>query len=115
MAKYKDRILLAIGVIILVAACAFTIYYVFFKTSYRFVQIDNTAVQPVDTEYEYKLRTYDERGRMKDSSFRANKILRDKAYLRLETNALRGVIFWEEVSYDELPKDVQFRYDRQEP
>lgn len=115
MTKYKDRILLAFGIIILIVACAFMTYSVFFKTTYRFVQIDNSAVRPIDTEYEYNLRTYDEHGRMKNLTFRANKKLRDEAYLRLETNALRGVIFWEEVNYDELPKDVQFRYNKQEP
>jgi len=113
MAKFKDKILLTLGIIILVAACALTVHCVFFKTTYRFVQIDNSAVRLDGTEYEYNLRTYDEYGRMKDLTFLANKKLRDEAYLRLKTNILRGVIFWEEITFDELPKDVQFRYRKQ--
>lgn len=111
MTKLKDKLLLIIGAIILIAACGLTAYFLFFKTSDYYVQIDNTDVKIIKQEYEYTLRTYDEHGKMKDLTFKANKKLREDAYLKLQANPTRGVIYWEEVTFDELPKDVQFRYD----
>lgn len=110
MEKVKDKVLLVFGSIIFIALCAAAGYFVFFKTSDYYTQIDNSHVANKNNEYEYTLRTYDEHGKMKDYTFKANKELREDAYLKLQTNTLRGVIFWEEIDFNELPKDVQFRY-----
>ncbi len=111
MTNLRDKLLLTFGAILFIAACGCTAYFLFFKTDNYYVQIDNANVQQVShSEYEYNLRTYDAHGKMKDYTFKANKELREDAYLRLETNITRGVINWEEVTFDELPKDVQFRY-----
>lgn len=114
MSNIKDKILLTLGVIVFIVACGFTGYFLLFKTSNYYVQIDNSKVQNIGNgEYEYNLRTYDEHGKMKDFTFKSNRELREDAYLRLETNVTRGVITWEEVTFEELPKDVQFRYQAQ--
>lgn len=113
MSTVKDKLLLLFGSILFVVACGFAAYVAFFKQTDYYVQIDNSRVQEEKNEYIYSLRTYDAHGRMKDFVFTANKKLREGAYLRLETNTFRGVTYWEEINYGELPQDVQIRYQEQ--
>ncbi len=75
------------------------------------MQIDNANVaKNAKNEYEYNLTAYDEHGKMQDVKFTAYKELREDAFLRLDLMWLRGVVYWEEVQYDQLPLDVKPRY-----
>lgn len=107
----KTKLPLIFAIIMFLALCGLAFYCVFIRSIDYYTCIDNAAVQEVDNgDYEYKLRAYDTHGKIQEVDFKANKKLRDGAYLKLETKAIRGVVFWEEVGYDELPQDVRFRY-----
>lgn len=111
MENLKTKLPIIFATLMFLALCGLAFYCVFIRSVDYYTCIDNAYSQEVDNgDYEYKLRAYDAHGKMQDVSFKANKVLRDNAYLKLETKAIRGVVFWEEVSYDELPQDVKFRY-----
>lgn len=111
MENIKEKVPVILGVIIFIAICAIAYYILMIHTTIFYTQIDNTNVKTVNGgEYEYTLRAYDEHGKMQDLTFKANKELRESAFLRLDTMSIRGVVSWEEVTYDELPQDVQHRY-----
>lgn len=112
MESIKEKLPIILASLMFVALCVWAYFVVFVQTSNLYTQIDNEYSKNLSNdEYEYSLRAYDEHGKMQDVTFKANKILREDAYLRLETMSIRGVVNWEEVSFDELPADVQFRYN----
>ena len=55
----------------------------------------------------YRLPAYDEQGNGREVSFGTERQLREGAYLKLEVEPIRGVVGWEEVSFDELPQEAQ--------
>lgn len=113
MESWKEKLPLFIAVIIFAGVCAAAYYFIMVRTTDYFTQIDNTNVGKIsDLEYEYNLRAYDEHGKIHEVTFKANKELREDAFLKLKMMALRGVVNWEEVSYDELPYDVKSRYEK---
>ncbi len=113
MNELKEKIPVAIGIILFIVLCGVAFYFVLIRSVYYYTQIDNEyATKTSVNEYEYKLRAYNEHGQIQDVDFKANKELREDAFLRLESNAVRGVINWEEVTYDELPQDVKSRYQQ---
>ena len=75
------------------------------------VQVDDAAAQEApegdNPEYIYELTAYDKDGEPREVAFGTQRRLRDDAYLKLETLALRGVVSWEEVSWNDLPGPVQ--------
>lgn len=60
--------------------------------------------------YRYSLQVYGEDGEGKALDLDTSRILKDGAFIRIEVAALRGVISWEEVQYEELPAPVQQKY-----
>ena len=50
-------------------------------------------------------------GKEKEVTFKTNRELREDAYLKLEVMLTRGVTNWEEVQFDEMPKEVQEKYN----
>lgn len=60
--------------------------------------------------YRYTLPAYSARGEEQELSFGASKELRDGAFLRLTVKPVRGVVNWEELSYDALPSAVQLYF-----
>lgn len=96
-------IAMLVGALIVIATGYFILFH---KTNY-WVQIDNSNVSELSPlEYEYDLRGYNEQGSSKYLKFKANKKLRNEAYLRLEVMPLRGVYRWEEVDREDLPVNV---------
>lgn len=59
----------------------------------------------------YRLPAYDEQGNGREVSFGTERQLREGAYLKLEVEPIRGVVGWEEVSFDELPQEAQAHLD----
>lgn len=111
---------LVIGVvaaIVVIGGCAWFLGAVTGDPSPRWTQVDNErfeTLQDSDMQYQYRLESYDADGAGEESTFKTERMLRDSAFLRLETLPFRGVVSWEEVSYDELPATVQEKYERPE-
>ncbi|MDE6731731.1 MAG: YxeA family protein [Oscillospiraceae bacterium] len=63
-------------------------------------------------EYLYTLKSYTPHGKEKEITFGTNKILKDKAFLKLEYTATRGVLSWCEVGWEELPESLQSIYQK---
>lgn len=57
-------------------------------------------------KYEYKLDSYDEKGKKRTLKFETSRELKEDAYLMLEVRST-GVHKWEEVQFDELPAAAQ--------
>lgn len=109
--------------VVLGAACViFTLYTSFTGagTPY-YTQIDGSHMEPTESDggvihfesslpYTYTLPAYDANGRERELSFGASRELTQGAYIRLEVVPLRGVVRWEEVSYEDMPLAVQNRY-----
>lgn len=118
------KIWIAIIAAILAAASIGSLFLSKTGTTYRYTQIDNTKIEKIESrggvidfkggmDYQYTLPSYNEDGKDKDITFGTSRELREGAFVRL-TVALRGVIKWEEVQYDELPLSVQDKYEYEE-
>lgn len=61
-----------------------------------------------NTYYTYKQPAFDEKGQEKEISFKEfrERPLKMNAYLKLVVNARKGVLSWEEVTIEEIPKVV---------
>ncbi|GMQ55984.1 hypothetical protein AN1V17_03760 [Vallitalea sediminicola] len=77
-----------------------------------YTMVDNTDVKhgKTDERYAYLLPCYSKKGTEKKLSFSASKQLREGAYLELYVTTLRGVTYWQEVEFSELPENVQRIY-----
>lgn len=58
-------------------------------------------------KYLYTLPSYDAGGKEKEITFGTYRVLKDKAYLKPEYTATRGVLDRCEVKWEELPASVQ--------
>lgn len=92
------------------------------RTDY-YTQIDNSKCEEnrsdggvVDLtgkmEHLYTLQSYTADGKEKEITFGTDRILKDKAYLKLEYAPLRGVLAWSEVSCEELPQSVKNKFQQ---
>lgn len=110
----KKNVLIGVGMAILVVLCIGIAFFAGTGGTDYYTQIDNTKVKEIDPHgamnFSYTLTAYDETGKKRDVTFETSKILRDEAYLCLETVPIRGVVNWEEVEYSELPSAVQTIY-----
>ena len=117
----KGKLAILLGVILFVTICGVAYYYIFEGDFIYYTQIDNTKLEQIDSKggiidihggmkYEYTLTMYDENGKSKEIKLGTNRELKEDAYLKVNYFFLRGVYKWEEVSYDELPIQVQFKY-----
>ena len=71
-----------------------------------FIQKDSTGdvIHLKSSEsFVYQLPATNEDGHEIETSFGAARELRQGAYLKLELEPLRGVVYWEEVSPEDLP------------
>ena len=84
-------------------------------TSY-YSRIDNDSVSEITPHggmnYQYSLYVYDESGQGKTMTLDTSRILKDDAFIRIETAPLRGVVSWAEMLYEELPAAVQEKYEK---
>ncbi len=108
-----------IGTVIVIAL--FTGAFLLFinppRTDY-YTQIDNLKYKANNSsggvvdftggmKYLYTLPSYASDGKEKEITFGTDRVLKDKAYLKLEYTATRGVLDWCEVKWEELPASVQ--------
>ena len=114
MDNIKGKIAVAIGIIVFVLLLYLAYYLLFIQSSDYYTQIDNSKVSELSTtddmKYEYTLAAYDRNGKEKEVKFKTSRELRDSAYLKLKVMITRGVYDWEEVQFDDLPKEVQAKY-----
>ena len=105
---------LAVVAVIALAAVAVRWGYekVFVIADVWYVQVDNGKLTVADEnnngfDYHYELPAVSATGATETLGFDTSRELREGAYLRLETLALRGVSSWEEVTWDEIPAAAQ--------
>lgn len=110
----KGKIAVAIEIIVFILFLYGIYYLLVIQNSEYYTQIDNSKVESLSTtdnmKYQYTLTAYDEKGKKKEVTFKTNRELREDAYLKLEVMLTRGVTNWEEVQFDEMPKEVQEKY-----
>ncbi|MCR8980892.1 YxeA family protein [Brevibacillus laterosporus] len=114
------KIFLVLGLIIVIMAC---LWMFFFspekltpenpagKTVY-YTMITGPGVQDENGRYDYELTAYNEEGTEKKLEFSAGKQLRKGAYVQLYYTLIRGVTYWEEVTFEKLPEAVQQQYQK---
>ena len=110
----KGKIAVVIGIIVFFLFLYGIYYLLVIQNSEYYTQIDNSKIEGLSTtdsmKYQYTLTAYDEKGKKKEVTFKTNRELREDAYIKLEVMLTRGVINWEEVQFDEMPKEVQEKY-----
>lgn len=113
MENLKEKLPMAIAVIVAIAVCVLALYFFENYNSIYYTQIDNTKIEKISSsdemKYEYTLDCYNEKGKKKELKFKTSRELREDAFLKLEVKTLE-VHSWEEVQYDELPEKVQTNY-----
>ncbi|AZK47300.1 YxeA family protein [Paenibacillus lentus] len=80
------------------------------KTIY-YTMVQNNNVKTENNRYSYNLDSYNKKGSKKNLSFSASKELREGAYLELYTTTFRGVTYWQEIQFEDLPVAVKEIYD----
>lgn len=116
MVEYMKKLLIGLVVVIVAAFGLFKFiettemggdtYYVQVTTDGKQVTLKDDSGQEY-LDYEYQLTGYDENGKSKELTFRANKErpLRKNAYLKVTYNTKKeGVTQWEEVAEKAVPK-----------
>lgn len=119
----KKAVLIIICAAILALACVCIVSFSLSdaKKIYYYTQIDNSKVKANDSRggvidfkgglpYLYSLLSYSENGEVRECSFGTERKLRDGAFIRLRLMPLRGVVNWEEITYDELTEAVRAKY-----
>lgn len=115
MENIKEKLPTILGVIVFMALCAFTYYYLFIEKTIYYTQIDNTKIEEItnsDMKYVYTLEGYKENGKKKTLKFKTVRELKEDAFLKIENMEITGVHSWEEVKYEDLPKKVQEKYSK---
>lgn len=113
--KNINKVLSLIFVTIAVFPCILAYYLFVEQSTDYYTKIDNSKISelPVTNsmKYEYSLLSYNNEGNSKEIKFKTERILKEGAYLKLDYMITRGVINWEEVTYDELPEKVKEKYN----
>jgi len=118
--KKEKTLLMIVGAAVLVAVVGIGTLGVLFQatsenTTSCYSRIDNELVQPIaphgGMNYRYSLTVYSEDGKDKRLDLDTSRVLKDGAFIRIETAPIRGVIRWAEMQYDELPAAVQAHYE----
>jgi uncharacterized protein (TIGR01655 family) len=107
---------------IFLGGCFFSYRYYYGGTAY-YTEITTSGTHStsiasdsvVQDIYQYKQTAYNESGEKKVVEMNENrsKPLREGAYLKLLVNPRKGVISWEEVSQDDVPKPALEQLDNQ--
>lgn len=110
------KIIAAAAAVLIVGAAGFAAWQgyraVFTEPSVYYAQVNADKLTSAgennnDFDCHYDLPAVSTTGEEKELGFDTSRELRDGAYLKLETLALRGVTSWEEVAWDEIPAAAQ--------
>ena len=88
MENLKEKLPMAIAVVVAIAICGVAILYFFenYESAY-FTQIDNTKIEKLsstdDMKYKYTLECYNEKGKKKELKFKTSRELKEDAFLKL--------------------------------
>lgn len=80
------------------------------KTRYYTRVVNDEVWVNHQERYVYTLDAYTDKGKKRSLTFTSSKQLREGAYLELYVARFRGVTYWQEVPYDELPERVKRVY-----
>ncbi len=106
------RIIRVILVIVAIGACGAGAWWgfnqVFTDSVEWYVQVDADRVSKAEDnangfDWHYDLPAANAEGDVEQLGFDTSRELRDGAYLKVETLALRGVVSWEEVAPEDVP------------
>lgn len=113
--KNINKVLSFIFVIIAVFLCILAYYLFVMQSTDYYTKIDNSKILELPVtdsmKYEYSLLSYNGGGNSKEIKFKTERILKEGAYLKLDYMITRGVVSWEEVTYEELPEKVKEKYN----
>ena len=107
METIKEKIIVIIGIVLVIALCCGAYYMLVYQSSDYYTQIDNTKVEKIskhNMNYEYTLTSYNKNGKSKEITFQTTR--------ELKVMMTRGVVNWEEVQFDEMPESVQEQYNK---
>lgn len=110
MEMLKSKISIITGIAAFVLLCGIAYYLLVVESSFYYTKIDNSKVEPLSTgtdmKYQYTLACYQENGMEKEIKFKTKKKLKEGALIKMKVMITRGVISWQEISYQELPSKV---------
>lgn len=116
MNRYVARglkvLIIAAAIVLAAVAAKWGYEKAFISPDTWYVQVDNEKLTAAGEnnngfDYHYDLPAVSAEGASEALEFDTSRELREGAYLRLETLALRGVTAWEEVAWDEIPAAAQ--------
>ena len=121
MKMIKRIVLLTAAIIAAVLLCLCRWIFSSDSYSYYYVQIDNSKTEKLESrkgvidfnggmELLYRLPAYNEAGEEREITFGTTRHLREGAFLKLSVAPLRGVVEWEEIRLEEMPKEVRDRF-----
>lgn len=114
MENTKEKIIIALCLAIFIILCVFIYHYTFIESKKYYTIVDNEKKTELDKNgdirFEYNLESYDEEGKEKSIKFQTTRELRDGAYLKIEYMLFRGVISWEEVQKEDIPKKLKEKF-----
>ncbi len=106
----KKALTACLAAILIIGGVVGGLYHMENYDKIYYTKIDNEQKSELpanrDMEYEYRLDSYDEKGKKRTLKFETSRELREDAYLMLEVKST-GVHKWEEVQFDELPAAAQ--------
>ncbi|WP_440896691.1 YxeA family protein [Amphibacillus sp. Q70] len=116
--KLSKVILLLVGLVIMVGGCAMLFSYDADKLSpdhpkgkdIYYTVITEEGTEGNSDRHIYQVIGYDENAKEKELEFSAGHQLRQGAYIQLYHTKFRGVTYWQEVSFEELPAAVQEQF-----
>ncbi len=112
----KKGIFVIVGILLFIGLVGGYLYYAETSEDYYYTQIDNTKISELKKtdsagmKYEYKLVSYNDKGKKKTLNFKTSRELKESAFLKLKVLPASGVNKWEEVQYNELPEKVKTHY-----
>lgn len=112
-------VLIVAGALVLLLAAGIGSMGIFYQSTTDnaeslYSQIDNEKLESITPHggmnYRYTLRAYTGSGAGKNLELDTSRELKDGAYILVKVAPFRGVISWEEVSFEQLPPPVQAHY-----
>lgn len=116
----KKIIFVVVGIIGLLGLFLFRMVFTDDAKEFYYVRIDNGKIEKQESRggvidftggmaYGYRLKGYNENGEEKELYLGSERVLKDRAVLKVGVVPIRGVVEWEEVELEEVPEMVRGR------